>query len=599
MTIINRCSGCKIGTSYCVYTATEKIQDQYGRDITEVPVNNCNIGNSDEYAMFPDTEQVDIGTSGGSLLRRRECEYRDPWGLDIFNANLYLWESISTNITTGDTYELDVSPRGGMRRFDYDHPLYHIIDYNVPINKTGRVALTERCNVVGFNNMFLVSSAWEKDDGGEEAKKAIGIPLIRNCSSGLYGTIDKATGVIMHKSMKDMTSKIHTFKNFTNVKVNDFPVAPLNIFIDGFEKIDAFVKSVISDDIVRKRLYEAFKLIKCGKYINIYQLLVNNDVGNQDARKISNNVSTKDPKSVYQNSEGYRYNITKIKHLYFNIVEGKIDIPFGKNKILANIVNFILNDTVLLNHTIGQNKKHELYVEWYNKHASELEPDFADEIHPDRFRFNEYSSDNSLSAAITIVIDAIYNRNLLTAKDLPKDFKKMFKHHKEYMANFVEPRDPQEIGAAVLSVNEFLNVENDNEAYILFKRFLKHLDMVKPIEVREMWKIFEESFKTNNPSLFWDYIEDESTNMEEDEELGELTDRFSFQTLLDMWSGEDTLVIDNTERYDSCYIRIRQKRYYNKNNQDREHSKMLDEFEGCDMDNAGYENTDMFDLEVN
>jgi len=576
MNSINQCNGCKLGTSFCIYTKTILTTNQYGKEQYEVPgtfrdknqhISHCILKNEDDYAIFPDTEEVYYAEKCGLnnaviesvvLQKFRECEWRDPDSIEIFNSNLYLWESVTTNITTGDTFEVDG------HRFEYDHPLYHIIDYNVPINTSGIVSLTERCNVMGKENVFLVSRGWAIDDGGEEAKKAIGIPQVRNCDQFLYGTMDKNTGIIMHKSMKDWTAKVHTFINFTNQKVNKYPPAKFNIFINDFENIDKYIRSIISHPTAIKNLYEAFTLIKKGAYINLYQLLLNNDIDAKTTRLITNNISTKNPYEIYKNNEGYRYNIHKVEKLYFDIITDKIKIRFGKKIILANIINYILNDKDLLNHNVGEMKKYDLYVSWYDEIAPTLDIQLADDLHPSRVKFNEYTSDNNSKSAINVIVNAIYSQKLLKADKLPKEFKDLFARHKEYIKNYEEPKDIFEIGAAVLDIKEFLKPVDMN-VYNSFKKMLIHLDKITPIELKELWDVYLLANKNENPSEFWNYVENLALELS-----------IPHQLLMALYNGEDEFNIVDIEPRHEPYIKVKQKRYYNKENQYREHQKMID-----------------------
>lgn len=574
MNFINRCNGCKLGTSYCVYTKTIAITNDYGKVRHEVPANNCIAKNEDDYAIFPDTTEFDNGT-GSYLLAFRECEFRNPDSVEIFNSNLYLWESTSTNITTGDTFEVEG------RRFDYDHPLYHIIDYNAPINTSGIVSLNERCNVMGKDNIYLVSRGWAIDDGGEEAKKAIGIPKIRNCDKFIYGTLDEKTGLIMHKSMKDWTTKIPGFNNFTNKKVNSYQVSKYNIFVDKFEVIDEFVTTVTSNPTIKARLFEAFNMILKGHYINLYQLLLNNGLDKNQVMAITNNVSTKNPKEVYKNAEGFRYNIGKIERLYFDIVKDKIKIGLRKDYILANIVNYILNDEELLTHNIGETKRHDKYVAWYESVVHTLDEVTADELHPNRFKINEYNSDNKLKSAINIVVDAIYKRNLLKVANLPDTFKGLFQRYKDYIKNYVEQKDILDMGAATLNVKEFLKA-SDDDCYNSFKKMLVHIEKITPIELRDLWNMYHTCFINNNAEVFWNYAEEMALELS-----------FPHQIIMTLYTGEDEFDILDVEPRHEPYIRVKQKRYYNKQNQDREHQKMLDPMgEYLEYDVFGFEDED-------
>ncbi len=583
---INRCANCKIGTSFCVYTRTVEVESIFGKKYQDVPANNCITNNGDDYALFPDTEEVDRGIGSVPFLENRICEAIDPTGIDPFTSNIHLYESITTNITTGDTYNIDETVPGILsldvngkrnkrptmdRRFDYDHPLHHMIDYNVPNNKSGVVRLHENCFITG-NGKTLVSKNWEMDDFGE-AKKSIGIPQMRQCV-GLYGTMNKQTGVITHKSMKDWTSSVPTFNNYTNQKVSKYSVAKYNIFQDDMVAIQTYVMTIIKNKTVRTRLYESFKLIKAGKYINIFGLLLNNGIERNDVFKITNIVSTKNPKVIYKNNEGHRYNIKKIKALYFNIIEDVIDIPIGKKIVLANIINFVLNDKDLMKHEIGNKKKAREYSEWYESVKDSFDEEFADELRPERVNLNDYSSDNNLKDAIDIIVNAIYEQKLLTVKDLPAEFSIMFKQHKNYNKTYKEERDIHEMGAATMNMEEVLNISIP-EAYVSFTKMVQHLEMCTPHDMILIWNAYQESYKLNEPKSFWDLVDS----------LAEEYNQVGYK-LNELFISEDTLDIVPIEATHSLYIRARNRRYYDIQNQDAEHFKLYDGMEDDEVSEA-------------
>jgi len=576
---INRCQMCKIGTSFCVYTQTVQVENQFGKKYYDVPAqtgeinedtlkregvysNNCIIGNEDEYALWPDTEAIDRGIGDSAFLELRECEATDETGMDPFIANKYLWESLTTNITMGDSYDIEG------RRFDSIHPLFHMIDYNVPMNKTGLLKPFENCFIMGQGtNLTLVSKNWEIDDFGE-AKKAIGIPKVRTCV-GLYGTRDPMSGVTMHKSMKDWTRHIPAFKNYTTLKVSKYTDATLNIFTNDMGDIDRYVSTIITDIKIKARLYDAYSLIKHGKYINVYALLLNNGMIQSEIFKITNTISTKDPKSVYQNKEGYRYNISKIAALYFNIVDDTIKIRFNKKEILGNIVNYILNDLTLLNHKVTKPKL-DIYTQWYDSVKSELDDELLDDIRPERMMINHYNSDDKLTDAISVLADAIYNQKIVDKSELPKELSQMVKYNRQYKDNYVEKRDIFEIGAAGLQVEKLITI-NYPDAYKQFTNIVRHLEMITPNGFKDLWERYQDAFSINEPVIFWDYVQ----------ELADEYDQVGYK-LNELFISEDTLDISAFDHAHSNYIRAKNKRWYSIENQDAEHFKMFSDDEDLD-----------------
>ena len=582
---INRCLNCKIGTSFCVYTKTIDVISQYGKVYKDAPTDNCILGKTDEYAIFPDTEDSKYYPGDIPLLNARNCEADDIQGTDPFISNRYLYESITNNITTGDTFHIlesisthvqrysvlekktvDVIAKNKVnKRYDYDHPLYHIIDYNVPLNTSGVVGLDEKCFVMGTNDISLESKNWAKDDFGE-AKKSIGIPKIRQCF-GLYGSYDKTTDLILHKSMKDNTRSIPSFKNFTNVKVNQYQDCSYNIFIDDFKLIDDHINNIGLTNDIKVKLYEAYALIKKNNYINLYSLLLNNGVEQQDVFKVLNTISIKNPKLVYKNNQGHRYNIKKISTLYFNVVNDIIDAGMHKELILANIINYVLNDNTLLNHIVGLTPKKLEYMLWFDMIKSELDNKLIDELRPERIKFNEYNSDNEASSLISIITHAIFKQKLLVSSDLPEDFKLVFKRYNNYIDNYIEAKDVESIGAATVNIKDLLII-NDHSIYDEFVILVTNVTTISPNEIIDLWSSYENAYITNQPQLFWDYV---TSLVDEYNNVG-------FK-LLEVKIDNDTLDIYDFTHSHSTYIRSKNKRYYNIANQEKEHIKLYNDEE--------------------
>ena len=288
---------------------------------------------------------------------------------------------------------------------------------------------------------------------------------------------------------------------------------------------------------------------------------MNNEVLQSDVFKITNIISTKNPELVYKNKEGYRYNISKVKALYYNIVDDVINIRFNKEEILANIVNYILNDLVLLNHKISKPKLTQ-YQTWFESVKDSLDDDLLDDIRPERMMINHYNSDDKISDAIDVISNAIYKQKLLTSDALPVEFKAMFKYHKEYLETYKAERDVFEIGAATLNVKNIITVTFP-EAYAKFVSMLKHVDVVTPNGIKLLWERYQDSYIINEPEIFWNYVQ----------ELVEDYDQLGYK-LNELFISEDTLDIAEFNTTHSNYIRAKNKRFYDLQNQDAEHFKM-------------------------
>ncbi len=452
---ILRCNNCMFQKAVCVFSKLEF--DEKGKHA--VPEYNCMIGKEDQYNIFPRCNNKDGYWSWQEM--EAPDKHPSPWK---FANRMFQWESTTPHYTTGD--ELNIN------RHD-ENPLYHIEDYNAPINMTQGLGEDELANVIGSNELSLTSSRWHGDIYGEP-KRVMGHKNVEYCT-GLYGTVDKKNKIVLHRSMKDWFSSVPWWKNYTNIK----PLGKkrlINIFTSTDEIIEEFCEATVEDTVILARVLESILYIKSGKYINLPQLLKANQLPEDIIKKITSTISTKNPDTIHVTTTG-RYNVEKVRDLYRAIRNGVIKAsPFMSRVYRANIANYILNDIdglakLDLYYVTDWNfKPHERY--WY---------------------------------AIEIIAYAVKDGIIRRTKNLPEWIKKLardnnkLKLKSEFNPNFVAP--------PVVTVRSICRPTLDQKtAYKSFTNMIKSVDSITSTELLYVWKYWSMAHKKNKAELFWNYI---------------------------------------------------------------------------------------------
>lgn len=500
---LRKCKNCQIGSSYCVMTnavpkSTETGFSYYSIELYKQgrlndtgiaptlvgPGYTCRVGSQDHYNM--------------NFIVENESGFEGPVAFEpsssepiVFAQRRNNWESLSTHSVTGD--ELVT------RNWEWDHPFYHMVYSNDPINKTGLVSPNEIVDVVGHENFMLVSDKWTSDMYGEP-RKAIGIPRVRYCI-GMYGSINKSNHVIEHISMKDNVVEIDWFENFTKVQ---YKSKKMNIFLHSDkELLQVLIEGGINDMRVLRRMQAAFCLIRTGKYINLYKVLIANGVDTKKAMQLTTRkFSTKNPKQLYNTAGGNRYNMDKLLMVFNNLVDGNLCQPTNEDAIaayksgnldqlkaryedfrvryLSNIINYILNDPVL----------------------KSTKPDFVNSKMTPAYRYWN---------AIQIIIKGI-QLGLVDMKRIPMWFRELSYQHKNLISDKnrmdrIEGPEENMIAPAVVSVRKYLKITvEQEEAYKLFIPLLRHIKKTTPLELEVCWEHFMKAYVNDEPALFWRYI---------------------------------------------------------------------------------------------
>ena len=458
---VRTCLRFRYGQAYCVFSKLVK----YGKQI-DAPEGNCRIAREDEYNLYPRC----VHKNGDFIWMEHEPRDQDP--IPLANR-VHQFESLTPHWITGDEYYLSK----GSRRHEESHPLYHIVDFNAPINRDGYLGEDEVAEMVGDTEFFLTSGKWYQDRYGEP-KKALGNPRVRTCT-GLYGMLDKFTGIVTHKSMRSHWANISWWKNYTTVKEKQ-QKKTLNIF-DDIEKVEEYIVNEIKDDTVVSRIMEGILYLRDGKYFNIRTLMRNNEIAENIIRKVMSHISLTNPRTLHRTSTGNRYDPDKIRSLYVAIRDGKIPIPSYKRKTyLANIVNYLMND-----------------IHGMKKVDIEKNPTLI------------FKREDRYWHVIAIIKSAVYKDKIVKeVGDLPKWFKILLKKDAEARKHVLDI-EPQDISPPVVRVREICGVsDNDNTIYADFKDVCKLIQKITKGELTATWEHFEKAHINNNPKIFWSFIDD-------------------------------------------------------------------------------------------
>ncbi len=462
-----RCSNCMKGRSICVFSKLIfKVKD--GQERYEIPEYNCLIGNEDNYNIYPRSEYK------GDYMVWTEHEPPDYSPAPFRFANkMYQFESLSHHNVTGDEYDAN--------RHDYS-PMFHLVDYNAPINQTGILAEDEPGEIVGTNEFFLTSNRWYSDRYGEP-KKVLGRSRVDFCF-GLYGMVDIKNRCIVHKSMRNYCYNIKEWQNYTNVGAQNIN-KKINIFTD-FEKAEEFCSSRIENENILGRILEALLYIKDGEYINLRSFLKSNDIPYTVMNDIVSRIATNNPKKIHRTSSGRRYNVEKVKSLYMALRNKKIPISSRMRRIyMANIVNFILND-----------------YEGLGK------------IDLDKVSAYKFSTEDRYWFAIQIIANALYADNLIDSLEiLPRWFKELFVAHTKL--EVPEEKDPNLCQPPVESIRKILGIlPEQDDIYCDFKDILTVLKSITSTELTYIWKYWVKAHSKSNSRIFWNFIQELSNGVD-------------------------------------------------------------------------------------
>lgn len=278
----------------------------------------CSICRKDEYRIYPEHN-----TDGTFVHNKTSWTDPFPVGVDV------IWENLSPH-DTGLTYSYD---RRDIRPEEYNfHPLYTIKDINEPL-VTGTIGDEHAAYAFGKDFPAISSVAWTI----QEVK---GLQRMEPCMVGLYAQFNERENMVFPKCLKDYSSDIIDWKNYTTVNTAN-PAFPRKKFFISEEPISSIAKYCVGwfeNTKTAAAIFEILLAMKDGEFVDLKKALHANGVHAQTSKKFRMEVSTMSKRTLYRGN----MNLHNI-YLYYHALE-QLNIPEAKVRIYrANIINFLMN----------------------------------------------------------------------------------------------------------------------------------------------------------------------------------------------------------------------------------------------------------------
>lgn len=471
---IYKCSGQRSGLK-CVYRKIE-INEQTG----ELEEGKCSICQHDTYNIYPEFDESTgeviyqsplVKSDDGSILRSTEV---DPVG------RLVIWENITNQHQDGNSFDY--------REFRADiHPLYHMVEYNVP-TKYGELDPDTVASVFGNNKISMSSMGWHED-------KSYGFPNKENCKYLLLGVYDVASGKTIHRSMKDYSGDILDWIDFSVFQKVTRP-RKLYLLDASDEIISSYVKEKFEDEKAAKRMIEIMQASRDGEFINIKQAAVNNGISPELANEMLNEISFKSKASIYKGS----INLQKLYELYENI-NSIVKEPEHLTIYRVNILNYVLNypniqDILFDKEYFGTNERY-WFVYLMLKKA---------------YKRDKIIDPSKLPYWIVCVLHEVKNGTkkfkLFNEEcDTQRCTEEEFDVFVEAFSNGI--RQPDRLFPAMDTIENTIGDDyrtSSEEKKKTFNKILLAGVKWNKTEVQAVWNKFSKEFDKNNPRRFWNFI---------------------------------------------------------------------------------------------
>lgn len=450
MANIRDCRMGRRGRLFCAYAYVKLNSQGYPQ---KEYCNVCKSGNQDHYNIFPDIDAQEniINQQKGSI---------EP----ISFGPTIIWESDSTHNTgmSIDSHYKDISEI---------HPLYHVKEINIPSKKN--ISDDSTADVFGSDNLALVSNLWN-------SQRVTGIPRVEYCQPGIYGFFNKNSGVIETPDMRDYTTDI---KNWINYSTVDFKKWYKEIYIGNTTKEDIikYSETKLGKGYKTNRVIEFLDFINTTTkktYFNFRQILENNGFKKLQIDNFMEGISIRTIDSIYSRE------FNPLKYAYhYKYLETIIKNPIQLKRYKAAILNYVLNCPFLIN----ANPKSEILLPrerfWYLH--SFIYKAYTDKI-MDVSKYPEWLKDKL---------------KVMNEKPLIDIF--------EYADAVIEGASLNgKINPPIRKIDSILKIKDTEKViYDAFKPIIRVGATWSPWELESVWTIFKRAYKRNNPKFFWDFID--------------------------------------------------------------------------------------------
>lgn len=481
------------GGIHCVY-------DLIRRDpITgEVISHGCCIRSRDVYNIYPEHNSM------GDVINQ------DDNPLIPYDAKLgptIIWENITNMHQDGMNFDL--------RKFAADlHPLYHREFRNVPIPIPESEELTGE--VFGGNSPVLVSTGWITESYYAHDR-------VERCRLGIYGPFDEKANTTRPKCVKSYTLQVKDWTNFTYQtdwgKPKQFFAAD-----EPDDSIREFCKRWF-DPITAERVADGLIHIKNGSYVNLWTLMSNNFIDEDQRRNFMNLISIKSKANLYAGSFNIEHycklydQVDKMEwtHSYVNQngerIRKKIKFPSEIRTLYKqNILNYILNYPKLQETIVGNDSGYRTNERYW--HAMCLF----------RRAYKEGIINRKLGLPTWLVLqlkDTGKHDMMVNLFGESKPWSKCTQQEKDdYLeAKIVRLDNAQDLYPAMERVEDIVDYHKKTLKWYVFCDILHAGRRWNKSEIQTTWDVFCNAWDSDpqDPSIFWNWIEEIASRPLEDD----------------------------------------------------------------------------------
>lgn len=438
----------------------------------------------DEYNIYPEHR------SDGSVVNQ------NPGAMFPTDVGpTVIWENLSGHNQNGLNYDL--------RDFPADiHPLYHREDRNIPLSNN--LSGDDTGEIFGGSEPCLVVPGWN-------IETFYGHDRVEHCYKGIYGKYDSKTDMVLPLCLKSYTRDIPGWIDYST---KTEWATPREFFVEGSTdaQIVAFCHDFFESADVANRIAESMIAIRDGHFVNVWILMANNFVSNEERKLFMEIVSLKTRSAIYSrhvNLQSYceLYTLLGKAEWYEEGIDenGKSvknlkTIPREMVKLFKqNLMNWILNYPPLK------------VEEWYDNYATNKRFWFVCEM------LRKAKKEKVLSRTAKLSMWLV--KQFIDSRNAKKEFN-LFGEQYDYATSPKDIQDefcesillrlkdgPQAMYPGMIKIKDIIQVDNDGPAWFMFCEILKAGKRWNISEIQTTWDYFKRAWIHEDASIFWDWID--------------------------------------------------------------------------------------------
>jgi len=481
----------------------------------------CLSGCTDEYNLVPEHDSL------GYIIHNSAADDPYKFGQDV------IWENLRQN-NNGLTYNPDDEDGRMIRRPEDIHPMMHL----VPVNRPSHHGLLDDNvvgEIVGHRDLFLVSRGW--DD-----MKVYGKKRFTPCIPTIYGKYDKQLKMIVPRCVRDYSGDIKNWIIITHPETQRQKM--LYLCDDPLLNIKNYVETWFKNEKTARRIYDILLAVREGEYINLAEALVNNGIPKQQTVKFMTSISVKSKRFLYG-----RLNLTWYKKYYDLLGSDKVNLKEEARLMMKrNLINYVVNYPKFQKPVTGAEfSTDERYWDLYTLIKKAIKrkvilPEMVEKF--PKWLLTLITSVKKIESTF-VLFGETYSYN-----SAPKEAKNDMI---DSILERVQTNKPQALYPAMEVVPEMIDITKDEEeTYIEFIDILRAGRYWNKPELLATWREFKHAFGSNDPHLFWNFIEGivDCDRVIAGERLGEgeiSNERVFAENLLSLRDNRDSFVVRQHE----------------------------------------------------